>query len=125
MRDAGLHGVQAVIPWQQRHLPEGHVHRLYLDCQHCGMRIPGARPYIRGTAPASPLGNRFRVDPLPLGRNTQAVSTIFYGSADGRCRADAPAQTWPIAHPSIAARKNAQSNPDTKQLEGFEDRYDA
>ena len=90
VRDRGLQGVEAVVQRQQCMLAKGNDHRLLLDAQHRGMRVLGAGPHIDGAASASPLGNRFGVDPVALGENPQALLTILYCSTDCRCRAGAP-----------------------------------
>ena len=89
MRDRRLQGVQAVIQWQQGMPPKRDDDRFVLDRQNGRARVFWTgRQIVDGTA-LLPLRNRLRVDPMTMGKGSQALLTILYCSTDRRCRAGA------------------------------------
>ena len=79
-------GVQAIVQRQQGMAAEGHDDGLLLDTQHRGFGFLRPRRQIADGSAFLPLGNRFGVDPVTLGKGPRALLTILYCSTDCLCR---------------------------------------
>ena len=90
MRDGRLKRVQAIVEGQQSMPAEGDDHRLVLDRQDGGTRLPRTgRPVSHGAA-TSPLGDSLLIDAVALGQRPQALLSMLYRSTDCLCRRGAP-----------------------------------
>ena len=116
MRDGRLQGGQAVIQRQQRMTSERDDDRFLLDRQdgRLGILRPGSPILYRG--PRLPLGDRLRVDLVPLRQNPQALLAMLYLSTDRRCRYGGPVVNLSHSAPIQIRENNAPSMSGTKQL---------
>jgi len=89
MRDRRLQGVQAVIQRQQGISAKRDDDGLVLDGQNGRTGVLRTGPKVVDRAPLLPLRHCLRVDPMALGKGSQALLTILYCSTDRRCRAGA------------------------------------
>ena len=82
MRDGWLQRIEAIVERQQRMSPESDDDRLLLDGKDCRLGFLGACRTIGDGLALLPLRDSLLVDPVALGKCSQALLTILYCSTD-------------------------------------------
>ena len=82
MWDRRLKRVETVIERQERVLAEGDDDRLFLQAENRRSGLLGAHRRILNVGALAPLLNRLGIDPVPRGKDPQALLTILYRSTD-------------------------------------------